>query len=117
MEFVTAFILGGLICLAFQIFSDFTKIPVPFVLIGGIALGAILAPFGIADALLKFGGAGFSITVVGAGQAIFGTTQALLAGVPAPFLAILVLFAVLVAIGIAAYLVRKAIVPHKSEKA
>lgn len=106
MMYFTAFMMGGILCALFEIFARFTKLDPPHVLVLGIALGALLTPFGMMDALGQWGGAGLAIMVIGAGQALTGTTMALLGGNPAPILIILVLFVALTIIGIAAGSIR-----------
>ena len=100
MEFIMAFLVGGTLCLLFQIVADATKAPVPLILLVGLALGGILTPFGIMDQLAEWGGAGFTIRVVGAGQAVCATTQAALAGNPWPLLSVIGVFLALTAIGL-----------------
>ena len=56
MEFIMAFLVGGTLCLLFQIVADATKAPVPLILLVGLALGGILTPFGIMDQLAEWGG-------------------------------------------------------------
>lgn len=106
MMYITAFILGGIICALFEIFAKFTKLDPPHVLVLGIVLGALLTPFGMMAALGHWGGAGLSIMVIGAGNALVGTTMALLGGTPGPILIILALFVALTLIGIAAGYIR-----------
>ncbi len=100
--YITAFLLGGIMCALFQILMIFTKLDPPRILILGVALGALLSPYGMMDALAQWGGAGMAVMVMGAGNALFGATQALLSGNPAPFITILGIFVVLTVIGLAA---------------
>lgn len=100
MEFIMAFLVGGALCLLFQLILDVTKAPVPYILLVGLAVGGILTPLGITDMLASWGGAGFTIMVVGAGQAICATTQAALAGSPWPLLSVLGVFVVLTLVGL-----------------
>lgn len=69
MMFVQAFLVGGLLCAIFQTALMFTKIGVPRLLIIGLALGGLGSAFGLCDMLSAFGGAGFSVMVVGAAWA------------------------------------------------
>lgn len=109
MMYITAFLLGGILCALFQLFATFTKLDPPRVLVLGIALGALLTPYGMMDALGHWGGAGMPIMVIGAGNALAGTTMALLGGNPVPIITILCLFVILTLLGIAAGYVRSTI--------
>jgi hypothetical protein len=100
MMFLNAFILGGTICVIFQILIMVTKLDPPRILIFGFALGALLTPLGIAPALAKAGQAGIAVLVVNAGQACEGTAEGLLAGAPLNFILVVGLFVVLTLIGI-----------------
>ncbi|MDR2211408.1 MAG: SpoVA/SpoVAEb family sporulation membrane protein [Spirochaetaceae bacterium] len=107
--FLNAFLLGGTICVIFQIFLMVSKVDPPRLLIFGFFLGAILTPVGLAPALAKAGQAGIAVLVVNAGQASEGTAEALLAGAPLNFFLVLGLFVVLTLIGICAGAIRASI--------
>lgn len=99
MGFVTAFILGGVLCAVFQVILMFTPLDPPKILIGGLLVGGIATAFGLADVLAAWGGAGFSVMVVGAAQAMFGSVQAILAGNFIPLCVLLGVFAALTILG------------------
>lgn len=113
MVFVQAFALGGVICLIFQLAMQVTKLPVPTLLICGLAIGGLITPFGIADALVAWGGTGWSIMVVGAGQAICATTQVALMGNVIPLLSIIGVIVILTLIGIVSGALHRAM--HKGD--
>ncbi|MFA6808446.1 MAG: SpoVA/SpoVAEb family sporulation membrane protein [Eubacteriales bacterium] len=100
--YISAFILGGIICALFQVFMMFTKLDPPRILILGFALGALLTPFGMMDALGQWGGAGLVIMVMTAGNAVAGATVALLGGNPMPIIMIFGIFVALTIIGLGA---------------
>jgi hypothetical protein len=102
MTYINAFLLGGILCALFQIFMMFTKLDPPRILILGVAMGALLTPFGMMDALVQWGGAGLVIMVMGAGQALVGSTMALLTGNPIPMAIILSIFVFLTLVGLVA---------------
>ncbi|HIW75021.1 MULTISPECIES: SpoVA/SpoVAEb family sporulation membrane protein [Gordonibacter] len=114
MEFIMAFLVGGALCLLFQLILDVTKAPVPYILLVGLAVGGILTPFGIMDVLANWGGAGFTIMVVGAGQAMCATTQAALAGNPWPLLSVIGVFLVLTVVGLVCGSCHRALHPSKA---
>ncbi|UWG96643.1 SpoVA/SpoVAEb family sporulation membrane protein [Dehalobacter sp. DCM] len=107
--YLTAFLLGGILCALFQIFGMFTKLDPPRVLILGVAIGGLLTPFGMLAQLGQWGGAGLTVMCMAAGSAVTGTTMALLGGNPVPILMILGLFVTLTLIGIVAGLIRAAV--------
>jgi|GEM_PF-806527 len=100
LVFVTAFIVGGAICLLFQIANDLTSIPMPALLIGGLALGGVLGLFGVSDALAAFGSCGYNIMVIGGGTAVYSTTMLALAGIPIMLIIVWLIFVALSALGI-----------------
>jgi hypothetical protein len=87
--FASAFLVGGLLCLLFQAFAMYTKLDVPQVLILGIMLGGLLTPAGMMQSFSTIGGAGLDVMVVGAASVLTGSTVALTAGNPLPFVLLL----------------------------
>ena len=53
MDYVSAFIVGGLICVVAQILMDTTKLTPARILVIFVTLGAILGGFGIYDKLIE----------------------------------------------------------------
>lgn len=76
LQLFQAFIVGGCLCAFFQFIVSATHWNPQHVLIGSIALGAILMPFGVMATLEAFGGAGAIATFMDAGAAFAGTLVA-----------------------------------------
>ena len=70
MEFIKAFVVGGLICVVAQILMDTTKLTPARILVIFVTLGTILGAFGIYDKLIDFGGAGATIPLPGFGNTL-----------------------------------------------
>ena len=70
MEYVSAFIVGGLICVAGQILMDTTKLTPARILVIFVTVGAVLGAFGIYDKLVDIGGAGATIPLPSFGNSL-----------------------------------------------
>lgn len=70
MEYVSAFIVGGLICVVAQILMDKTTLTPGRILVIFVTLGTILGAFGIYDKLVEIGGAGATIPLPNFGNAL-----------------------------------------------
>ena len=70
MEFVKAFIVGGLICVVGQILMDTTKLTPGRILVMFVTLGAVLGAFGVYEKLVDFAGAGAPVTLPGFGNSL-----------------------------------------------
>lgn len=70
MDYVSAFIVGGLICVIAQILMDRTKLTPARILVIFVTLGAILGGFGIYDKLIEIGGAGATIPLPSFGNSL-----------------------------------------------
>lgn len=70
MQFVTAFIIGGLLCAVGQLLIDFTKLTPARILTGYVVGGVILSAFGLYKPLADFAGAGASVPLTGFGNTI-----------------------------------------------
>jgi stage V sporulation protein AE len=70
MEFVKAFLIGGLFCLIGQILIDKTRLTPARILVGYVVCGVILGAVGIYEPLVKFAGAGATVPLTGFGYAI-----------------------------------------------
>ncbi|MCD8315902.1 MAG: SpoVA/SpoVAEb family sporulation membrane protein [Eggerthellaceae bacterium] len=78
MSIVAAFVIGGAICVLFQLISAISHSTPPNILIVGIGAGALFTAFGVIGALGDYGEAGVYILVIGLGQAVFyGVVSAL----------------------------------------
>lgn len=70
MDYVKAFIVGGLICVIAQILMDKTKLTPARILVLFVTLGAILGAFGLYDKLIDFAGAGATIPLPSFGNSL-----------------------------------------------
>lgn len=70
MEFVKAFIVGGLICVVGQILMDTTKLTPGRILVMFLTLGVFLGAIGVYDFIIDFGGAGATIPLPGFGNSL-----------------------------------------------
>lgn len=70
MEYVKAFICGGILCLIGQILIDKTKLTPAKILICYVVAGVILGATGIYDKFVEFAGAGASVPLTGFGNLI-----------------------------------------------
>lgn len=71
MEYLKAFIVGGLICVVGQILIDKTKLTPARILVLFVTLGVALTAIGIYEPLVEFAGAGATVPLTG-----FGYTMA-----------------------------------------
>lgn len=67
MQYVNAFWVGGLICVAGQILIDKTKLTPARILTGFVVAGVILGAIGLYKPLVDFAGAGASVPISGFG--------------------------------------------------
>jgi len=67
MDFIKAFIVGGLFCVIGQILIDRTKLTPARILVSYVVAGVILQMFGWYEKLIKFAGAGATIPLTGFG--------------------------------------------------
>ncbi|MET3195524.1 stage V sporulation protein AE [Bacillus sp. OAE603] len=70
MEFVNAFIVGGLICVVGQLLFEFTKLTPGHVMCIFVVIGSILDGFGIYDKLIEFAGAGATVPITSFGHSL-----------------------------------------------
>lgn len=70
MQYVSAFIVGGLICVIAQILMDTTKLTPARILVMFVTIGAILGAFGLYDKLVAIGGAGATVPLPGFGNSL-----------------------------------------------
>lgn len=77
MEFLKAFLLGGVFCAIAQILIDKTKLTPARILVGYVILGIILSVCGIYGPLVEWGGAGATVPLTGFGHLLAeGTAEA-----------------------------------------
>ena len=68
MNYLIAFITGGLICVIGQVLIDKTKLTPARILVGYVIIGVILGAIGIYKPFLEFAGAGASVPLCGFGN-------------------------------------------------
>jgi len=71
MDYLRAFLVGGIICVIAQILIDKTKLTPGRILVLFVVSGVVLGAFGVYKPLLKFAGAGASVPIVGFGNTLF----------------------------------------------
>jgi stage V sporulation protein AE len=71
MDYVKAFLIGGLICALVQIFMDNTKLMPGRIMVILVCLGALLGAIGIYEPFVKWAGAGASVPLIGFGNTLF----------------------------------------------
>lgn len=70
MEYLKAFLVGGLFCAVGQILLDKTKLTPARILVGYVVSGVILTAIGLYKPLVKFAGAGATVPLTGFGYAL-----------------------------------------------
>lgn len=68
MDYVLAFVLGGLICAVAQILIDLTKLTPARILTGCVVIGVILSGIGVYKPFSDIAGAGASVPLTGFGH-------------------------------------------------
>ena len=68
MEYLRAFVIGGLLCAIGQIFIDVTKLTPARILVGYVVGGVILSAVGIYAPLVEFAGGGATVPLSGFGH-------------------------------------------------
>ncbi|MCL2068421.1 MAG: stage V sporulation protein AE [Oscillospiraceae bacterium] len=78
MEYLRAFLIGGLICVVGQLLICYTKLTPARILVAFVVAGVVLGAFGVYDPLVRFAGAGATVPLIGFGNLIAdGTKEAL----------------------------------------
>ena len=67
MDYLQAFVVGGLICMLGQILIDKTKLTPARILVCFVVLGVILGGAGVYEKLVDFAGAGATVPLTGFG--------------------------------------------------
>ena len=70
MDYLKAFLVGGLLCLIGQILVDKTKLTPARILVGYVAAGVILGAFGLYQPIIDFAGAGATVPLTGFGATL-----------------------------------------------
>lgn len=71
MEYLKAFLVGGVICAIVQILLDKTKLLPGRVMVILVCTGAVLGAFGIYEPFAKWAGAGATVPLTGFGSVLF----------------------------------------------
>lgn len=70
MDYLKAFIVGGIICAIVQIFMDKTKLLPGRIMVGLVVIGTILGVFGFYEPFIEFAGYGASVPLMGFGNVL-----------------------------------------------
>ena len=70
MEYVKAFVVGGLLCVIAQLLIDYTKLTPARILVSYVVLGVVLGGIGVYQPLVEFAGAGASVPLLGFGNTL-----------------------------------------------
>lgn len=70
MEYINAFVIGGLICVIAQILIDKTKFTPARILVSFVTLGVVLGALGVYEPLVNFAQAGATVPLPGFGYAL-----------------------------------------------
>lgn len=70
MEYLNAFLCGGILCAVGQILIDKTKLTPARILTGYVVAGVILSAVGIYEPLAEWGGAGATVPLTGFGHSL-----------------------------------------------
>lgn len=68
MDYLKAFFVGGLLCLAGQLLIDKTKLTPARILVSYVVIGVFLGAVGIYQPIVDFGGAGATVPLTGFGN-------------------------------------------------
>lgn len=70
LQYVWAFVIGGLICVVGQILIDYTKMTPARILVLFVTVGVILTAAGLYEPLVEFAGAGATVPLTGFGYSL-----------------------------------------------
>ena len=70
MEYLNAFLCGGLLCAIGQILIDRTKLTPARILTGYVVAGVLLSALGLYEPLVRWGGAGATVPLTGFGHSL-----------------------------------------------
>ncbi len=68
MNYIWAFIVGGILCAIGQVLIDYTKLTPARILVAYVVSGVVLGAIGLYDKLIDFAGAGASVPLTGFGN-------------------------------------------------
>ena len=70
MDYLKAFLIGGLLCMMGQILIDKTKLTPARILVSYVVIGVVLGAIGVYKPLVEFAGAGATVPLTGFGYNI-----------------------------------------------
>lgn len=70
LDYVKAFLVGGILCVIGQLLIDKTKVTPARILVSYVVAGVILSGFGIYEKVVQFAGAGATVPLTGFGHTI-----------------------------------------------
>lgn len=70
MEYLNAFLCGGILCAVGQIIIDKTQLTPARILTGYVVVGVLLSALGLYEPLAQWGGAGATVPLTGFGHAL-----------------------------------------------
>lgn len=70
MDYIKAFLIGGLLCLIGQILIDKTKLTPARILVSYVVIGVFLGAIGVYQPLVDFAGAGATVPLTGFGSTL-----------------------------------------------
>ena len=71
MEYIIAFVVGGLICVAVQILMEKTKMMPGRIMVGLVVIGTLLGALGWYESLIDFSGAGAGVPLCSFGNSLW----------------------------------------------
>jgi stage V sporulation protein AE len=71
MDYIKAFIVGGIICAIVQIFIDKTKLMPGRIMVSLVCIGALLGAIGFYKPFVEWAGCGASVPLLGFGNTLF----------------------------------------------
>ena len=109
MNYIGAFIAGGLLCMITQIIADLTKKQVVWVLTATFCIGVLLSATGIMGKMSALGSAGVYLMLYGGGDAAYQGMFSLINGDVVPLLkyVLLILYCAIIGIMAALLSIRK----------
>ena len=70
MDYLKAFVIGGLFCVIGQVLIDKTKLTPARILVSYVVIGVFLSGIGIYEKLVEFAGAGATVPLTGFGHSL-----------------------------------------------
>ena len=71
MDYLKAFLVGGILCLIGQVLIDKTKLTPARILVGYVVVGVFLGAIGLYEYLVEYAGAGATIPLSGFGYTLY----------------------------------------------